>query len=345
VDGKKIAALRMDRQHLTHKANGDEYIPLYRDMQPGLSVFWNGFGDPPSLSYRAGFDDKEFNRRRQAERALIKGRFAGGNLGWIMREDLELFACLYRKPLDKPTVRQLALLALIEREGPLNIQQMKESVGMLVKEITPALHRLQEAFLIYEDQSDGEWDRGWYKFAEMFPDVSLSKYSRRDALKILLRRFVYRHVRFDAEMAKSFFKLPGKEIKAAADALVMDGDMVEYGGGYLLKADAALLRTYSGEIPHGVYAMHRNDFLVKSNEHWLKAKYPHPYPDTLYYLLLDGEIRGAVVGKFRYTPEVEDVLLEMPPHEAAARKSEVLAAIHILCGADNPINRFCGEEL
>ena len=40
---------------------------------------------------------------------------------------------------------------------------------MLVKEITPVLHRLQEAFLVYEDQYDGEWDRSWYRFEEMFP--------------------------------------------------------------------------------------------------------------------------------------------------------------------------------
>ena len=39
---------------------------------------------------------------------------------------------------------------------------------MLVKEITPVLHRLQEAFLVYEDQYDGEWDRSWYRFGGDF---------------------------------------------------------------------------------------------------------------------------------------------------------------------------------
>jgi hypothetical protein len=34
----------------------------------------------------------------------------------------------------------------------LTIQQIKEDTGLLVKEITPVLHRLQEAFLVYEDQ-------------------------------------------------------------------------------------------------------------------------------------------------------------------------------------------------
>lgn len=81
---KKIVSLRMERQHFVKKANEEEYIALYRDLQPGLNVYWNGFGQPPTLSFRADFDDIEFNRERQMNRELVKGRFAGGNLGWIM---------------------------------------------------------------------------------------------------------------------------------------------------------------------------------------------------------------------------------------------------------------------
>lgn len=142
MNNAKITSLRMERQGLINKVNEAEYLALYRDMQPGQNVYWNGFGDPPSLTFRADFDDIEFNRVRQNKRELIKGRFAGGNLGWIVPEDLELFAALYRKPLTSPTDKQEALLELIRKSGPLNIQQMKEETGMLVKEITPALHRL-----------------------------------------------------------------------------------------------------------------------------------------------------------------------------------------------------------
>jgi hypothetical protein len=339
-----ITALRMERQHLTRKANEAEYIELYRDSQPGQNVYWNGFGDPPSLTYRADFNDVEYNRERQRTHKLIKGRFAGGNLGWIMPEDLELFAAAFTKPLDKPTPRHTALLELIERE-PLTIGQMKEETGMLVKEITPVLHRLQEAFLIYEDQYDGEWDRGWHRFHDMFPDTDIAKYSRHDALKILLRRFAYRHVVFDVKMAKSFYKLPEKDIKAAVVALVGDSVFVEAGGGYFLREDIELLKSYAAEPPKSVYAMHRNDFLVKANEHWLKEKYPHTYPDTLYYMLINGEFRGAVVGKFRYTPEVEDVILDLSFDEAIARKDEILQSVHVLCGTGNPIKYYRGETL
>jgi len=340
----KITALRMERQHLTCKANETDYIGLYRDMQPGQNVYWNGFGDPPSLSYRSDFNDLEFNRERQREHALIKGRFSGGNLGWIMPEDLELFAAAFAKPLNRPLPRQLTLLEMIENE-PFTIQQMKEETRMLVKEITPALHRLQEAFLIYEDQYDGEWDRGWHKFHDMFPDVDLTKYSRHDALKILLRRFAYRHVCFDTKMAKSFYKLPEKEIKTAVASLIEDGVLTEAEDGYFLCEDFTFLKTYTIEPPKSVYAMHRNDFLVKSNEHWLKEKYTHSYPDTLYYILIDGDFRGAAAGKFRYTPEVEDVILDLSNEEEAAQKDEILQAIHILCGANNSIKRYRGELL
>ena len=71
--------------------------------------------------------------------------------------------------------------------------------------------------------------------------------------------------------------------------------------------DVEILVIHAAEPQKSVYAMHRNDILVKSNEHWLKERYTHSYLDTLNYMLIDGEFRGVVVGKFLYTPEVEDV--------------------------------------
>ena len=345
IDNAKIISLRMERQHLINKAEVDDYLPLYRDMQPGQNVYWNGFGDPPSLTYRADFDDIEFNRKRQNSRDLLKGRFAGGNLGWITYKDIELFTSLYCKPLKKPSERQLALLELINREGPLNIQQMKDSTGMLVKEITPALHRLQEAFLIYEDQYDGEWDRGWYKFSESFPKVNLEKYTRVDALKIVITRFAYRHVLFDIKMVRSFYKASEKDIKAAVTELIRENVLCEIDDNFILCTDFKLLKNYDGEVLESVYAMHRNDFLVKSVEHILKEKYQHSYPDTLYYLLIDSEFCGAVVGKFRYTPDVEDIILDLPKEQCENRKEEILKAVHALCGENTLIKRYMGKDL
>ena len=345
----KIISLRMKRQCFINKADEDEYIKLYRDTQPGQNVYWNGFGQPPTLAFRADFNDIEFNRDRQLDRKLIKGRFSGGNLGWIVPEDMELFACLYQKPLTKPTTTQLQILDLIRREGPMNIQQMKEETGLLVKEITPALHRLQEAFLIYEDQYDGEWDRGWYQFEEMFPEVDLQKYTRLEALKIVLQRFAYRIVWFDTAMAKSFYKLPEKEIKLAATELAQEGILVSSGTGYLLKSDAELLENYEPKAMNFVYAIHRNDFLYKAQEHTLKEmakklteglEYDH---EPLQYLLIDGAFHGASVGHFRNGPyDLNDIVCDLP--DAENRKDEIIEAVKAVNFGKKP-QRFMGKEL
>ncbi len=346
-----MIALRLKRQHLVQKADEGAYTALYRDLQPGQNVYWNGFGQPPTLSFRADFDDLSFNRDRQLSRALLKGRFSGGNLGWIMKEDLELFACLYQKPLSNPTDIQMYLLGLIEREGPFNIAQIKEESGLLVKEITPALHRLQEAFLIYEDQYDGEWDRGWYRFAEMFPAVDLNRYTKVEALKIVLQRFAYRMVWFDLEMAKSFYKLPAKEIKTALQELIAEDILTEQDGGYLRCADADILITEEAEQASFVYAIHRNDVLYKAYEPRLKKlvaewiggavlTYDH---EPLQYLLIDGEFCGAVVGHFRNGPyDLNDVILA--DASFAARKDEILSAVQAVNFGKSP-ERFMGEVL
>ena len=127
----KIISLRMERQCFINKADEVEYIELYRDMQPGQNVYWNGFGEPPTLIFRTDFDDIGFNRKRQLDRKLVKGRFAGGNIGWIVPEDMELFAALYRKRRRaiilkfcwrmEATLEQLQILELIEKAGPFNI--------------------------------------------------------------------------------------------------------------------------------------------------------------------------------------------------------------------------------
>ncbi|MDD2649095.1 MAG: hypothetical protein PHI27_00270 [Eubacteriales bacterium] len=352
MDKAKLISLRMERQHLINKACEDEYIALYRDMQPGLNVYWNGFGMPPSLTFRADFDDIEFNRRRQAERELVKGRFAGGNLGWVERGEMELFACLYRKPLPAMTFEQSKIFELIERMGPISIQQIKEETGMLVKEITPILHRLQEAFLVYEDQYDGEWDRGWYAFYEMFPNASFDKYSRTGALKIVLQRFAFRNVLIDADMAKSFYRLPAKEIKAAVDELVSEGVLVPAGGGFMLKTDAAIAEAYQPKPLHFVYAIHRNDFLYKSNEplakrqaeKWLADAGDASYDrEILQYLLIDGELHGACVGHFRNGPyDLNDVVCDLP--NASERRDEIIRAITDVNYGRAP-ERFMGRPL
>lgn len=348
---RRITALRMERQHLTKRASKEEYDSLYRDLQPGTNVYWNGFGDPPSLWGRAAFDDKEYNRRRQADRRLVKGRFAGGNIGWIVPEDMELFLAVYRKPLGNskrgPADYNLRrVLELIEREGPLNIRQIKDETGLLVKEITPALHRLQEAFLVYEDQYDGEWDRGWYRFDEIFPDIDPDKYSRAEALPVLLERFVCRLGAVTEEMAKSWFRLPAKDIKAVFASLAADKKLTAVDDRlYMLTADLDYEPT---EPPHSVFALHRNDILYRASEPELKAMMQTlcdglEYDcEPLQYLLVDGKFIGASVGHFRNGPyDLNDIRVADGYDD---RRDEIIKAVADANYGKMPI-RFMGEKI
>lgn len=346
---KKLLALRMQRQHLDIPLDEAGYDALYRDLQPGMNLYWHGFGQPPECTFRADFDDLEYNRQRQSRRELVKGRFAGGNLGWIVPEDLPLFSALYRKPISLMDDVQVIIMTLIERMGPLNIQQIKEETGYLVKDITPALHRLQEAFLLYEDQYDGEWDRAWYRFEEMFPEVDLNQYTRADALEIILQRFAYRMGWFDTKTAKSFYKLPEKEIRQSCARLVELGVFTAMDNGFLLTSDADMLDALPEQPMPPVRAFHRNDFLVRALDHELKTRFKPLYDalpydhDPQYYVMVDGEFRAVSVGHFRYGPyEIHDIVCDSP--DMWERKEQICAAVM----KENPgavIQRFMGQPL
>lgn len=344
---REMAGLRLERQHLLRPADETAYEALYRDLQPGLNVYWCGFGQPPTLSFRAAFDDLSYNRERQRRRELLKGRFQGGNLGWVDRRDWELYAGLYRKPLERFSDRQWAVLEQLEREGPLNIQLIKEATGMLVKEITPVLHRLQEAFLVYEDQYDGEWDRSWYRFEEMFPETDPERVDRGEALIRLMKRFAYRSVKFTPAMAKSFFRRPIKEIREALKTLTDDGTLVPDGEGLVLREDAERLPAQKPEVPRRIYALHRNDFLVKCEEERLRETYRHPTYDSLQYLLIDGVLAGVVWGHFKNGPYVlEDVHVDLPEEEKRSRREEIIAAVYEVNDREkSPLPRFEGKAL
>lgn len=326
ISKKSIIALRMERQHLIRPADDREYDLLYRDTQPGQSVYWHGFGRPPVLSYRAAFDDVEYNRGRQLERQLVKGRFQGGNIGWIMAEEMELFCCLYRKPMEKFSFIQEKIWELICQTGPVTIQQIKEETGLLVKEITPVLHRLQEAFLVYEDQYDGDWERGWYRFEEIFPDLDMQRYSKQEALSIALRRYAYRMVYFTEEMAKNFYKVTKKDLKAALEELVDNQYLMPYEAGYIIREDAEKLKEQSEQILDMLYLMHRNDILVKSYESDLKKRYKSEGSEVLYYVLINGEFHGAVTGKYTYGIDPVGEIIVDQGYEAYVER--IIEAIH-----------------
>jgi len=356
IPEEKITALRMQRQYLTDKkANKKEYDQLFRDMSPVSVKYWSAPGDPPSISSRADFDDYQYNYKLRQNRDILKGRFQNGSVGYIALDEFELFIGLYKKDPGRLSRMQFELLDLIEHEDGITIGRMKKATGWLVKNITPELHKLQEAFLIFEDQTDNEGDRMWFALGSVFPEIDTKKYTQLDALKIVLPRYAKLNILFDASSARSFYKIPLNIIKQAADELVNSGELIHYNGKYMLKSDFDYLN--SSESDHlkpykSVIVMHRNDFLVKSNENkeqqdprLLKSRFHHEKFDILQYILIDGEFHGALCGNFKFGPAIlEDVVLDLPDDEKISRKEEILDAIYEHHDREaSPLKRYCGK--
>jgi hypothetical protein len=69
--------------------------------------------------------------------------------------------------------------------------------------------------------------------------------------------------------------------------------------------------------------------------------------EVLQYLLIDGDLRGAVCGHWRIGPhDVDDIVVDLSPEECVARKAEIIRAV--AWGYHAPshrILRYAGEPL
>lgn len=343
-----LRRVRLERQRFCPPANEADYDRLFRDMSPVRTPYWCCPGSPPELSFRAAFAPdggaaRNFDRRSRRE--LVKGRFQGGGIAYVDEADLALYGAIYRKDAAlRPD--DARLLDLLRREGPMTVAALREFTGLAAKAITPMLHRLQEMFLVFEDQADSEWDRAWYPFETKFP--SLAWPEREDAIERALLRFVRLHGAADETMARSFFGLPLRDLRAALSALTARGSLLpaarEDGSPvFMLPEDVSLLTEPGDAPPRGVFALHRNDFLVKSFEAVLTPIFKKDGQEPLFYLLIDGAFQGAVIGRFRNGPyDLDDIVLTLPPEEAESRREEILAAVALVNGGRVPA-RYTGK--
>lgn len=344
---ERIRALRMQRQCLTEAVTQQDYIDLFRGMSPVRPEYWGMPGDPPFLAHRAGFADKAYCFDLRAERKILKGRFQKGTIGYVAEEDFQLYGAIYRKNPSILSGQEAELLELLRREGPMNIKLMKEFTGILSKYITPVLHKLQEKFLVFEDQTDSEGDRAWYLLESEFPEVDFENCSRQDALKEVLLRFTYLQVWINLEMMRCFYELPVKDLRQRISELEAEGRLTAVASGWILTADKPVLTQECRPVPHTVFVLHRNDFLVKSNEYWLKNRYQQEPSVVLQYILIDGMFQGGVMGKFKNGPyQIEDILLDLDPEAAERRRDEILQAVYRVNDPRySPVKRYMGKAI
>ncbi len=324
-----ILAERLGRHALSAPlTDKTDYVELFRALQPVSPVHFSCPGDPPALSRRTEFNGAlEANRLRQRGR-LVKGRFLGDRLGYVWADDLAIYGNAFRRPLGKATRTQQTLLDTLAEVGPLTPRQIKDETGLLNKQIMPALHRLQKAFAVYEDQIDSDWERSWHRFESEWPDIELSEDHRAPAAVEVLMRFIRAHVFATLEQIKDWSQLPARALPGLLGRLTHAGQIVAatvdgLGEGWACSADVGLS---ARRRPRSIFMLHKADPLVRSHASELKRRFGGS--EVLQYLLIDGVFAGAVLGHWRIGPhDVDDIVVTLPTSTAARRRKGVLAEV------------------
>jgi len=331
MDKETVWAWRLVRQGLSERVSDEAaYDQLLRYMQPVAPAHFSMPGSPPRLLHRTVFDDGQAADALRARAKLVKGRFWGGNIGYVLAEDLGLYAAAFRKPISRFTPIQEHLLDTLRGTGPLPPKLLREETGLLSKKIMPALHRLQRAFLVYEAQEDNSWERPWSLFAAEWPDVDPEDMPWERAGAEVLRRFLQAHVFATFTQLCNWSQFGVRPLKKLLDQMVEGGDLVccevaGLGEGWIRSEDKNL----EVKRPHSsVFMLHKADMLCKSHMGELKERFGHR--ETLQYVLIDGAFAGAVCGHWRIGPhDVDDVIVDLSDAEVAARQSEILEAIRL----------------
>jgi len=320
---------RLRRQRLADPVKTpEEYTALFRALQPVSPIFFSYPGSAPALVHRAGFDDQVLTADWRRTRKIVKGRFLSGTIGYVLREDLALYANAFQRPLSKFNSNQQLVYDTLAHVGPLAPRQIKEETGLLNKEIMPILHRLQEAFLVYEDQVDSDWERAWHVFEREWPGVSIQPELCERAAKEVLSRFLHAHIFATLDQIKSWSGWPAKDINHLLRSLEANGIVTAcgiegLGDGWIHADDTSL---DCKEPLHSVFMLHKADSLARTAMGELRSR--SAGLEVLQYLLIDGEFQGAVCGHWRIGPhDVEDIVLDLPENERMARKDEILEAV------------------
>lgn len=310
------------------------YLPLFRLLQPVAPVAATYPGSPPGLVHRTTFDHHKVADQLRGKQTIVKGRFLNGGIGYVCADDLAIYAKAFCKPLKEMNYLQKTVYDVLDEMGPLTPRQIKEESqmvdgdGLLNKEIMPALHRLQTAFLVFEDQQETDWERGWNTFSADWPDVDLAAMDGNEAVAEVLRRFFKAHVFATLEQVKDWSGLSLKILKSVIAEMETSGDVVAFevpdlGMGWI---EAASVDLKVATVPSMTLMLHKADPLVKAHSSVLKRQFAGK--EVLQYLLIDGEFKGAVLGHWRIGPhDVDDVIVELSAKERSARKAEILEAV------------------
>lgn len=352
ITSEAIRAERLVRQGLAKPLSRTAgFEALFRRLQPVSTGAQVRPGSPPRLVHRTRFDSEASADRLRGSRRIVKGRFQGGGVGYVHVDDLALYANAFRKPLGKVSETQEQVFDVLRSGGPLTPSLLKEETGLLKKQINPALQRLQEAFWVYEDQVDDDWERAWYEFGSEWPEIVLSDDTRETDATEVVSRFLEAMVFATEQQIRDWTQWPAKRVAALMADLVshdriasvdVAGRGAGWGAGWLHPRDA---RLRAAEPVPTAFLLNRGDFLSRAHKSELEQRFGRR--DILQYVYVAGEFVGAVRGHWGFKPfDIDDVEMETPAKCTAKLRDEVLALVRTAYpGPHNHVVRYAGRKV
>ncbi|MDA0335281.1 MAG: winged helix DNA-binding domain-containing protein [bacterium] len=309
-----VLTARLARHGLTCPVDTEAgYVELFRRLQP-VSPEANSYpGSAPRLMHRttAGIVDSVVADDLRSRRQLVKGRFHGGTVGYVHSDDLPLYAAAYRQPLEQFDARQEAALRALTCAGPLSPRQLRHETGLAHRPLMAAVHRLERAFIICEDQTDSAWDRPLHLVDREFPELWAQAPPAEVAqAEVLARLLAAQVLATTAELAAGSGL--GKRCVAGVLAGMEEDHRIEVAApdddgeqGWRLAEDDP----GAADNPAGVVrVLHLRDPLVRPRLDEQSQRFEGR--EVLQYLLIDNDIHGAACGHWRIKAhDVEDVLI------------------------------------
>ncbi len=343
--------LMMERQGLIAPLKDDAYEELFRLFSPVHTRFWIRPGFPPAIQHRFAFDTEEYNRALRRDRTLVKGRFQSGRIGYVFSDELPLFIAAYGKPKPVMSFNDELVLRVLQDEGPMSIKMMAEICETTSKAVAESLKKLQQAFIVLEDQVDDEWDRAWYLLEDELGLDSMDAYTSEQAQAILIERFVRAHVFATPAMVREFTGFKAADISRLLKAGEAAGryQSVHLFGqdGFVRTEDVEALEKPAETPPDTLFIMDNNDFLVRAHTGELKKTFPENPDRNLFYVLYRGRFIGAVQGRFTFSyDELNDVkLLDAFTSDEPIKRRVIEQLYTMYDKTTSPLLRYAGKPV
>jgi hypothetical protein len=346
ISRSQLFAFRARRQFLAPEARGEtpeEVYDILRALQPFPPAAGSMPGSPPRPSSRVtGYED-DWSQRWRAKGSLVKGRYLYGNIGYIAREDLALYAAAFRQPMREPMSMPVRrVLDSLSQHGPVLKSTLRDVTSLERDRFNRALIDLTKAFEIMEIQHQIDWNSPWDLYARAYPEADYHVWEQAEARIEVIRRFmrvfgpatVHEIAHWSGWSPKIAGKLLDQMRQDGVTVMVEVEDRAD--PAFIDRDEIANLESVQPTEPFVVFLPDNDPLVIPQASSVVEQYRRERFPYCHGVVVRDGEIVGAAWGHYkRKIIHIEDLALEADIVHIPPLMDQILTAIESFFGEDH----------